>query len=178
TVCSTPFVATLISGSITGLTAGFDSDAQAAALTLELAPGHSAAAAPECFVSRVPATGPWPRSPGMPASVASATASYHYACLVPMAGNSWSGELRIAARAGSLLRSNDRFCALSWDRNRSGVRGDTNEEHPLVYVAVNRSLAAQNFLFVPRIDATTPMPCSADATVNGLLLSHLALMPL
>ncbi|RZT97951.1 type IV pilus modification PilV family protein [Rivibacter subsaxonicus] len=177
-VCSTPFEATIVSGSIGGLPAGFDSDAQAAALALELAPGHSAAAAAECLVSRVPVPGPWPRSPGTSAPAASATSSYHYACLVPMSADSWSGTLRIAARSASLLRSNDRFCALSWERNRSGVRGDANEEHPPVYAGVERSLAAQNFLFMPRIDATTPAPCPADATVGGLLVAYLPLTPL
>ena len=176
-VCSTPFEATIVSGSITGLTPGFDSDAQAAALTLTLAPGHSAAGSADCIVTRVPTSGPWPRAPGAPLPTASNGARYHYACLVAVAlpGGTWSGELRLTPRAGSLLRANDRFCALSWDRDHSGTRGDSNDEHPLAYAGVQRSLGAQNFVYQPRIDATTPAPCPADATVNGLLVAHLPL---
>jgi prepilin-type N-terminal cleavage/methylation domain-containing protein len=179
-VCSTPFEATIVSGSIGGLPAGFDSDAQAAALVLELAPGHSAAAQPECIVGRLPTGGPWPQRPGAAAPAAGVGASYHYACLVRVAGpgEGWSGQLRIAPGPGSLLGARDRFCALSWERNASAVRGDANEEHPIAYLDVRRSLAAQNFLFVPRIDGTTPDACPPDATVNSLAVSYLPLPPL
>lgn len=176
-VCSTPFEATVVSGSITGLSSGFDSDAQAALLTLELAAGHNAADVADCIVSRVPVDGPWPRRPGTTAPASSAGARYHYACLVTVTlpGGHWSGELRIVPRAGSLLRTHDRFCALSWDRDGSGARGDANDEHPLAYTQVQRSLGAQNFVFQPRVDAVTSAPCPADATVNGRLVEHLPL---
>ena len=82
-------------------------------------------------------------------------ASYH--CVVyPRASAGWSGRTdlqpsgwSIAAAAGSW-----RVCRFAHDRDGSGAV-DVNPEHPANYIALNASLAHQNFLVV---SGTSPCP--------------------
>jgi len=177
TVCTTPLSAILVTGFISGLPISFDSDAQALATSLLLAPGFSAAAQAECVAGRIPTGGTFPRDPGSPAPTTFVSTFYAYVCLIqPVAASlpgegTWSGSLQVVALAGSLMQTNDRICRLSWDQNASASI-DINREHPDPFSNVNESLQGQNFVYVPRINATTPANCPANATVNGIPVTY------
>ena len=182
TVCSDPLSAFLVTGFISGLPSpSFDTDAQANAVTLKLVDGMGVDVTPaaECFVGRVANDGTFPRDPGSPAPTTFVSSFYQYVCLIqpvasgPNAGT-WSGILQvIEADAGvSLMQTNDRICRLSWDQNASGSI-DINREHPALYANVTGTLQNQNFVYVPRIDATTPAPtCTGPSPVNGIAVTY------
>jgi type IV pilus modification protein PilV len=177
TVCTTPLSAFLVTGFISGLPNTFDNNTQALTTSLALAPGFSAAAQAECVVGRIPTGGTFPRDPGSPAPTAFVSAFYSYVCLIqpvaatPPAVPSWSGSLQVVALPGSLMQTNDRICRLSWEQNASGSI-DINREHLDPYTNVAESLQGQNFVYVPRINATTPANCPTNATVNGIAVTY------
>jgi type IV pilus modification protein PilV len=182
TVCANPLSAFLITGFISGLPSpSFDTDAQATAVTLRLVDGAGNPITPaaECFVSRVPTGGTFPRDPGSPAPTTFVSSFYQYVCLIqpvaagPNAGT-WSGRLEVieADAAISLMQGSDRICRLSWDQDASGAPGDSNREHPDVYTNVTGTLLNQNFKYIPRIDATTPAPCAGFSPVNGIAVTY------
>lgn len=177
TICSESFRARLVTGYLSGLPSGafrgapdgFDSDAQAGALGLELVPADPASGPLHCHVARVPADGVRPRAPGTPAPDAYVAGHYAYACLVPWPTNGargWSGSLRLTRTPVSLMQRNDAICRLSWDQDGSGAI-DTAREHPDPYSDVTESLHAQNFAWLARIDPDTPAPCPTPATHGG-----------
>ena len=182
TVCSNPLSAFLITGFISGLPPGFDTPAQANAVTLRLVDsgGIPITPAAECFVSRAPTEGTFPRDPGSPAPTAFVSSFYQYVCLVqpvasgPNAGT-WSGRLEVIETdpGVSLMATNDRICRISWDQDASGASGDNNNrEHPDVYTNVTGTLQNQNFKYMPRIDSTTPSPCAGLSPINGIAVTY------
>ncbi len=177
TVCTDAYRARIVTGMLSGLPSGafrgapdgFDSDAQAAALGLELVPADPAHGPLHCRVSRVPADGAHPRTPDAPPPARHVAGHYAYVCLVPWPASGtrgWSGSLRITRTSASLMARNDAICRLSWDQDGSGAI-DSAREHPDPYVDVTESLHAQNFVWVERIDAATPAPCPAPAAHGG-----------
>ena len=180
-VCSDTPDAWLVTGTLSGLRSGafrgaaegFDSAAQASAVGLELVAGARSLPL-QCQVSRVPADGLHPRPLEAPAPTRFVAGHYAYACLVPVPASGtrgWSGSLRVTRSAASLMQPNDAICRLSWDQDGSGAI-DSAHEHPDPYSNVVGALHGQNFVWVERLDAATPAPCPAPATVDGVAVTY------
>ncbi len=163
----------LRSGAFRGAADGFESDAQASAVGLELVAGDRSPTI-QCQLSRVPADGLHPRPPDAPPPTRFVPGHYAYACLIPVPASGargWSGSLRVTRSAASLMQPNDAICRLSWDQDGSGEI-DSAHEHPDPYSNVVGALHGQNFVWVERLDAAAPPPCPAAATVNGVPVSY------
>lgn len=104
-----------------------------------------------------------------------------YFCAVPAdALASWSGRSRIVglplvgAIADAAPAASFKVCRYTPVRGSHPTVGSgiTNEEHPLDYAGVTKSLTNQHFLVIRAGDGSTPFECPADDSATPLINSN------